>query len=66
MKKKTRSILIIIISVITIVALTIIDITSNGKLTTGFLGMLILLLGSLIIPAIIDLTKENKKHRIYI
>lgn len=64
MRKKTRSILIIIISAITIAALTIIDITSNGKLTTGFLGMLILLLGSLIIPTIIELVKENKKHKI--
>ena len=61
MKKKTRSTLIIAISVIAVIALAIVDITSNGKLTTGFLGMIVLLLGSLIIPTIVELVSTNKK-----
>ena len=61
MKKSTRHILIILLSIIAIIVLALEDITSYGKLTTGFLGMTVMLLGSILIPTIVDIHKEKKK-----
>ena len=61
MKKRTRDLLIITISIVAIIALALADITSYGRITTGFLGMALLLLGSSVIPTILEIRKENKK-----
>ncbi len=61
MKKRTRNILLIIIALIGISALAAADILSNSTLTTGFLGMVVLISGTLIIPTSIDLIKQKEK-----
>ena len=61
MKKRTSDLLIITISIIAIIVLALYDITSYGRITTGFLGMALLLLGSSVIPTILEIRKENKK-----
>lgn len=60
MKNRTRNILMIIICVIAAICLAIVDISTYGVITKGFLGMTILLLGSIIIPSIMELIKERK------
>lgn len=60
MKKRIRNISILLLSIIATVALALVDITSKGTITTGFLGMAVLVLGSLIIPTAIGLIKENR------
>ncbi len=62
MKKRTRNILLIAIGIIAVTALALADIISRGKLTSGFLGMLVLILGALIIPAAIELKKESENR----
>ncbi|MFZ5986522.1 MAG: hypothetical protein ACOYWZ_05260 [Bacillota bacterium] len=57
MKRKTRNLLIIIVTIIVMAALAIADISNNGALTTGFLGMVVLLLGTVIIPTSIELIR---------
>ncbi len=63
MKMKTRNILIIVLSITGMFALALVDITSNGKLTTGFLGMALLLLGATIYPSALDLVKGRRKKQ---
>lgn len=63
MSNRTRRILLIVVivlNVIALVALAIADITSKGTLTTGFLGMALLLLGAILIPSVMDLIKGRK------
>jgi len=60
-KNRNRNILLIIICVIATIFLAIADISSYGKITNGFLGMTVMLLGSIIIPSIVELVKQNKK-----
>jgi hypothetical protein len=62
-KNKTRSWLIVIISITAIIALAFADISDKGMLTTGFLGMLVLILGTLIIPTILELIKEKNEKK---
>lgn len=63
MKRKTRNILVIILSIIAMLALAMVDLTSHGKLTTGFLGMAVLLLGATIYPSVYDLVRKKKKDK---
>lgn len=46
-------------SVGVIILLAIVDILDNGMFTTGFIGMLVLILGALLIPTILKLIKEK-------
>lgn len=61
MKKKTRNIIGIIVSVIAIIALAFLHIDDNGKITTDFFGWVVLLAGALIIPTVFELMREKKK-----
>jgi uncharacterized membrane protein len=63
MKRKTRNILVIILSIIAMLALAMVDLTSHGKLTAGFLGMAVLLLGATIYPSVYDLVRKKKKDK---
>jgi uncharacterized protein YhfF len=59
---RTRNLLIVILSSVATILLALVDIIENGSLTTGFLGMFILIVTALIIPTIRELMKENKKQ----
>ncbi|HOE08326.1 MAG TPA: hypothetical protein PLU33_11175 [Treponemataceae bacterium] len=48
--KNTKRLIIIALTVIAIIALGIIDLIDSGKLTTGFIGLCLLLCGSILIP----------------
>ncbi len=63
MKARTRNIWIIVLCLIAMVALGMYDITSYGRLTTGFLGMAVLLSGASIYPSIVELVKDRKKDK---
>ncbi|OPX46325.1 hypothetical protein CLHUN_01410 [Ruminiclostridium hungatei] len=60
MKSKTRNLVMIGISTFAIVALAIVDISENGKLTTGFIGVVALVAGAIIIPAAFEVIKSKK------
>lgn len=60
-KNRTRNILLIIICVIATVLFALADISSYGKITNGFLGMTVLLMGSIIIPSVVERIKQKKK-----
>lgn len=59
MKSKKRNFFLILLCVIAIIALAGIGILEYGKLTTGFLGVVVLLSGFILIPAISELIKEK-------
>jgi hypothetical protein len=62
-KNTARSWLIVIVSIVVIIGLAVADISDNGMLTTGVSGMLVLILGTLIIPTILELKKQKSKTK---
>ncbi len=58
---KKRNVLIILLCIFGIIALAGIDISEYGKLTTGFKGVVVLISGLTLIPAIVELIKEKRR-----
>lgn len=48
------------ISTFAIVALAIVDISENGRLTTGFIGMAAIVAGAIIIPSAVEVIKSKR------
>ena len=60
MKSRTRSIIILSLSIIALITLALMDLFESGKLTVRFLGMAVLIAGGLIYPEGRQLLKEIK------
>lgn len=60
MKSRKRSIIILSLSIIALIALALLDLFENGKLTVRFLGMAVLIAGGLFYPEGRQLLKEMK------
>lgn len=62
MNNRTKNLIIVIVSVIAIIALAMMDFIEHRMLTTGFLGMVVLISGSIIIPSVVEFIKNRKKN----
>ncbi len=60
MKSKTRNLIMLGISTFAILALAIVDISENGRLTTGFIGMAAIVAGAIIIPSAVEVIKSKR------